>query len=668
MASDQPVPDMPKKRPSSNTKGDHQRRNVYSKSNGTGNGKQKGGPGRFRRSDGAYEERGERRAFSMRDEALFTMRHHSVIGGDANYSPSTRSAVTFVKSAGLPGNNNDAKNGQTLGQWEYPQSEESAEELYNELLDEEDELVENTRHLSIVPLDRTGDNAEIDPESTSLDHQAEGVSEVDDMTNVPDDMLFMSDEVKQDVDVPFNDEIVFAPRHIRLSASGVRLPPRSLDLTTAAPFVPIIVDETVYAEVAETTTISGRTSATPTTSKKKKNKKKEGKKAKAPNAAFPYNSLVDDDDEDPLNDYIQNLYDDGILDEFLGKDNSADHSDEDEEKINSAGEDSKRIVQRAYRLKVNDNINLSEENEYKGIQIETVDNDQNAERDDDEGDDEDDDDDDEEDEEEEGVDMDQDDYDYGDDDDILEAERQFAEAAVMDFLPRKKKKQMPEFDISDEDLECQLESQWLKDKAAKKEKKKERERLRREGLLGKKAKKGKLDLNAKYSRGMQISDIKREIEIFLRNEGQTTLSLPPMAKNSRRAVHVLATAYNLSSKSIGGGTQRFTILFKNSRSHLEADFGTLSIMEDRFYLPRLDKKATKGLVTKDFSKRGTGSFRHRDGDVVGSNAPEIDIENKGRQLLEKMGWISGSGLGVAGNVGMASPIMAKVKTSKAGLG
>ncbi|KAK9372592.1 uncharacterized protein V1513DRAFT_460482 [Lipomyces chichibuensis] len=659
---------MPRKSSSSNTKGDHRRRDVYSKSNGTGNGKQKAGPGRFRGTVATNEERGERRAFSMRDEALYTMRHHSVLGGEANSSPSTRSAVTFVKSAGLPGNNNDAKNGQTLSQWDYPQSEESAEELYNELLDEEDELVENTRHLSILPIDRASDNTaasafEIDPQSASLDQQAEDVSEVDDMTNVPDDMLFMADEVKQDVDVPFNDEIVFAPRHIRLSASGVRLPPRSLDLTTAAPFIPIIVDETVYAEIAETTTIARRTSEIPTTSrKKKKNKNKKTKTKKAPNAAFPYNALVDDDDEDPLNDYIQNLYDDGILDEFLGKDNPADDSDEDEEKINIAGEYSKGVVQKSDRLKVNDNVNLSEDNECEGIQIETEDNDQETKRDDDEGDDEDDD------EEEEDVDMDQDDYDYDDDDDILEAERQFAEAAVMDFLPRKKKKQMPEFDISDEDLGHQLESQWLKDKAAKKEKKKERERLRREGLLGKKAKKGKLDLNAKYSRGMQISDIKREIEIFLRNEGQTTLSLPPMAKNSRRAVHVLATAYNLSSKSIGGGTQRFTILFKNSRSHLEADFGTLSIVEDRLYLPRLDKKATKGPVTKDFSKRGTGTFRHRDGDVVGSNAPEIDIENKGRQLLEKMGWISGSGLGVAGNVGMASPIMAKVKTSKAGLG
>ncbi|KAK9430581.1 hypothetical protein V1505DRAFT_370664 [Lipomyces doorenjongii] len=662
---------MPKKRSSSNTKGDHQRRNVYSKANGKGNGKQQGGRGRFRGTDAAYEERGQRHAFSMRDEALYTMRHHSLIGGDANYSPSTRSAVTFVKSAGLPGNNNDAKSEQTLNQWEYPQSEESAEELYNELLDEEDELVENTRHLSIVPIDRAGENTdskfEVNPESASLDHQAGGISEVDDMTKVPDDMLFMADEVKQDVDVPFDDEILFAPRHIQLSASGVRLPPRFLDLTTTVPFVPIIVDETVYAEVAETTTITGRTSATPTTSKKHKNKKQKAKKAKAPNPAFPYNALVDDDDEDPLNDYIQNLYDDGILNEYLDKNNPADDSDEDDEKVNSVGEDNTGIVQKADHLEVSDNVNLSGENEYKGSQIETVDNDQDEERDD-EGDDEPDDDEDDDDEEEEDVDMDQDDYDYGDDDDILEAERRFEEAALMDFLPRKKKKQMPEFDISDEDLEHQLESQWLKDKAAKKEKKKERERLRREGLLGKKAKKGKLDLNAKYSRGMQISDIKREIEIFLRNEGQTTLSLPPMAKNSRRAVHVLATAYSLSSKSIGGGTQRFTILFKNSRSHLEADFGTLSIVEDRLYLPRLDKKATKGPVTKDFSKHGTGSFRHRDGDVVGRNAPEIDIENKGRQLLEKMGWISGSGLGVAGNVGMASPIMAKVKTSKAGLG
>ncbi|KAK9239775.1 hypothetical protein V1525DRAFT_17804 [Lipomyces kononenkoae] len=654
---------MPKKKHPSNVKGD-QRKTADAKSNGKRSGNRQGGRHRFGKAD---EGRGYRRSFSMRDEALSTLRRHSLNGEDTN-SPTSRSAVTFVKSAGLSDNNNKTESRKERRQLEYTQSEESAEELYNELLDEEDELVENTRHLSIVHPD---DRDKLDSHAES-EGRYQAASDVDDMANVPDDLLFMTDEVSHDVDLSFNDEIVFAPRHIRLSASGVRLPPRSLDLTAVSK----IVDEPVYGHVADTT--GGTTSATATTSKAKK-KKSKAKRAKAPTAMFPYKVLVSDDEEDPLDDYIQNLYDDGIFDESLEKVNSAGSFVEEQMKLNytSSGDDN-GIGQKVNCVNA-EIVNRANESssEYRETVIGTVDNDHEEERDGDGGDIDDGDDDNTDyedggetdgDEEEEDFDIDEDNFDYGDDDDVLESERRFAEATLTNFSPRNQEKQMPEFDISDEDLQSHLRSEWLKDKDAKKKRKQERERLRREGLLGKKAKKGKPDLKAKYSRGMQVSDIKREIELFLRNDGQTCLSLPPMAKNSRKTVHVLASAYNLSSKSIGGGTQRFTVLFKNSSSHMQADFGTLSIVEDRFYLPRLDKKSSKRAVTKDFSKRGTGSFKHRDGDVVGSNAPEIDIDNKGRQLLERMGWISGSGLGVAGNVGPATPILARVKTSKAGLG
>ncbi|KAK9324641.1 hypothetical protein V1517DRAFT_317011 [Lipomyces orientalis] len=685
---------MPKKRHSS-SQNEHQHgrggTNGYGKPNGRRNGKQQGDAKKGHGTDRWSEERGQRRAFSMRDEALYTMRHHSLIGEDANNSPTTRSAVTFVKSAGLPGYDIAAKKGQRMRGLESPRDEgenSSADELYNELLDEEDELVESTRHLSVVG--KADSAIGLDSRSDSSNQAADGVTTENDVENMPDNMLFMADDVKQNVDVPLNDEIVFAPRHIRLSASGVRLPARPLDLNISAPIVPKIVDESVHIEVAaDKVTLAQRASVTATSSKKQK--KKKTNKRKPHKASFPYKALIDDDDGDPLDDYIQNLYDDGILDESLEEVNPAGGIVEDDENVTSTGEDGEDVVQQEYVAKISD-ANLSDESshEHREIQIETVDdedgnrddnndgdddNDEEVDEDEDgdededdsEDDDEDDDEDEQEDDEDGDFDMGQDDYDYGDDDDILESERRFAEAEFMDITIPKKMKRMPEFDISDEELEHQLKSQWLKDKAAKKDKKKERELLRREGLLGKKARKGTRDLNAKYSRGMRVSDIKSEIETFLRNDGQTTLSLPPMDKNSRKAVHVLAAAYHLSSKSIGGGTQRFTILFKNSRSYWEADFGTLSIVEDRYYLPRLDKKASK-IPTKDYSKRGTGSFRHRDGDVVGSNAPEIDSDNRGRQLLEKMGWVSGSGLGVAGNVGMSSPIMAKVKTSKAGLG
>jgi hypothetical protein len=45
----------------------------------------------------------------------------------------------------------------------------------------------------------------------------------------------------------------------------------------------------------------------------------------------------------------------------------------------------------------------------------------------------------------------------------------------------------------------------------------------------------------------------------------------------------------------------------------------------------------------------------------------IDVSNKGRQMLEKMGWAEGQGLG-ATNMGIAEPVQAVVRSQRSGLG
>ena len=52
---------------------------------------------------------------------------------------------------------------------------------------------------------------------------------------------------------------------------------------------------------------------------------------------------------------------------------------------------------------------------------------------------------------------------------------------------------------------------------------------------------------------------------------------------------------------------------------------------------------------------------------MGEKAPEIDVNNIGRQLLERMGWSKGQGLGAHDNKGISEPVVAKVKKSKLGL-
>jgi hypothetical protein len=57
-----------------------------------------------------------------------------------------------------------------------------------------------------------------------------------------------------------------------------------------------------------------------------------------------------------------------------------------------------------------------------------------------------------------------------------------------------------------------------------------------------------------------------------------------------------------------------------------------------------------------------------EGQIVGFNAPEISAENKGRKLMEKVGWAPGSGLGREGSEGIKKPVQVIAKFSNKGLG
>ncbi|KAG4433178.1 hypothetical protein IFR05_011338 [Cadophora sp. M221] len=248
---------------------------------------------------------------------------------------------------------------------------------------------------------------------------------------------------------------------------------------------------------------------------------------------------------------------------------------------------------------------------------------------------------------------------------------------IMDFdRPSLKKKPKGRkgklvLDISDSELEASMQAAWDNDREKKKERKQEREELQAQGLLG--SKNGKVDMKLKYTEGMSIYAVKEEIKNFLIG-GNTTLSLPPMDKADRKVVHELANAFNLKSKSAGNGDNRFPILYRTSRT-LDFNDGAFAKVDARItrrFLPRMDvggKRAGGG------AKRagGAGGFNraavsYRDGDIVGGSAPELGADNRGRAMLEKMGWSSGTALGALNNKGIMLPVSHVVKTTKAGLG
>ena len=147
-----------------------------------------------------------------------------------------------------------------------------------------------------------------------------------------------------------------------------------------------------------------------------------------------------------------------------------------------------------------------------------------------------------------------------------------------------------------------------------------------------------------------------------------------MGKKERFLVHEIANAFGVKSKSVGDGNSRFPTLNKtrHTRVYDETQLKPSLAKALGVYLPRKDKHAKRGgLVTKVTRGGGGGSnagVRYRDGDVVGAAAPELGLENRGRNILEKMGWSSGTALGAVHNKGLLHPVSHVVKTSRDGLG
>lgn len=147
-----------------------------------------------------------------------------------------------------------------------------------------------------------------------------------------------------------------------------------------------------------------------------------------------------------------------------------------------------------------------------------------------------------------------------------------------------------------------------------------------------------------------------------------------MAQGDRKLVHEIANVFKLKSKSTGGGKSRFPILYRTSRT-IQYNEETLkaaeSVLSSGRFLPRMDKAKKRGALAGSGRRGGATSagVSYRDGEVVGAAAPEIGQDNRGRTMLEKMGWSTGTALGALNNKrGLVQPVEQVVKTSRSGLG
>ncbi|KAM0427152.1 hypothetical protein ACHAPT_007579 [Fusarium lateritium] len=224
------------------------------------------------------------------------------------------------------------------------------------------------------------------------------------------------------------------------------------------------------------------------------------------------------------------------------------------------------------------------------------------------------------------------------------------------------------FNVSDSELEAQLQAAWKNDRQRKSERKKRREELRALGMLGKNANPD--DLRVKYPDGMNMEQVAEELREFLMNSDEQ-LALPPMDNHARKMIHELANKFKIKSKSTGKADQRRPTLYRTGRTlpYVEVTFDQAINRVNRRYFPRLDMKGKKSnRLPPARGGAGLAAATYQDGEIVGGSAPELGVENRGRAMLEKMGWSSGTALGAVNNKGILQPVTHAMKRSKAGLG
>ncbi len=135
----------------------------------------------------------------------------------------------------------------------------------------------------------------------------------------------------------------------------------------------------------------------------------------------------------------------------------------------------------------------------------------------------------------------------------------------------------------------------------------------------------------------------------------------------------LANKFKVKSQSTGSGEQRRPTLYRTKQTTTYAeDEGYVAIKHieaaatriGRKYFPRTDAngRSGQGIKTPTRGRSGGKAVTYQEGEIVGATAPELGQENKGRAMLEKMGWSKGMALGAFENQGILEPVAQVVET------
>lgn len=233
---------------------------------------------------------------------------------------------------------------------------------------------------------------------------------------------------------------------------------------------------------------------------------------------------------------------------------------------------------------------------------------------------------------------------------------------------KEKLKQTKRANDKDQDSELidfidDLQKKWRMDRAKKAERKKARAEARRQSSPKTKKQWKKAEKRQDDTPPPDMATLHDRIRQFICfDTDEKTLTLPPVDKKSRAAIHEIANLYRMKSQSYGSGRRRHPVLTRTER--------TTHILKSRAPLFEILNQFTNQGGRNAAVRSMAMVPRNREGAIVGQGVKHIGAENVGFKLLTKMGWSLGETMGDPknSNAALNKPLVAVMKNTKGGLG
>lgn len=181
------------------------------------------------------------------------------------------------------------------------------------------------------------------------------------------------------------------------------------------------------------------------------------------------------------------------------------------------------------------------------------------------------------------------------------------------------------------------------------------------------------DKDSEYYPVDNFNQFNRDIKLFLKDE-EEIFETSPAAPEVRRYIHLLGNLYRLKTFSVGKGDDRRIVLQKTEYT---------GVVNNTRQLEKVIEQGNKAVKWSngEIEHKGKGKFSRKgkkgsdsrnlsakpiDGTIVGEKSAPIKEDNIGNQLLQKLGWVPGTGLG-RDSTGIVNHIPAVVKTKRTGL-